>query len=432
MGRNLSELLLQSFSSGQIQLIRRVADESALHHYPLYIVGGFVRDLLLSRPSQDFDLVVEGDAIALAGSLVEKYGGRLSVHGKFGTAKIDVRSWELENKIETGSKIRFPSLHSIDLISARSETYRHPAALPSVRMGTLADDLRRRDFTINALSIRLDGTHFGDLSDEVGGLEDLEQGRVQVLHARSYVDDPTRMYRAVRYEKRYGFQIDPETLALVPEARSLIDKLSSQRIRRELELILEEPNAASMFERLAGLDLLRPIHALLSVDNQTLQRLDEVQLDPPYAVPHLTLSHLRWLVWFMPLSEKQIKSLNKRLHFTAILMESLLDSSRIFAELSAFGDRHPSQVVERLDHFPLLAVYATYSAAPRGRSKEALQKYLVEWRHIMPKTTGSELKSLGLQPGPRYQEILSRLRAGWLDGEITSETQETDLLKALL
>ena len=241
----------------QLDLIHRVADEASTLGFPIYIVGGFVRDLLLGRPGLDFDLVVEGDAIKLADSLASKYGGKATVHQKFGTAK-----W-------------FVNRHSfVDLISARSEIYEFSAALPTVKMGTLSDDLHRRDFTINTLAIRLDGNHFGELHDELGGLDDLQNGFVRVLHPRSFIDDPTRMFRAVRYEQRYGFKITKETLALVPEARELIDKLSAQRIRHELDLILGEPNAASMLARLDKLGLLKPIHHSLGCDKALKTRFE--------------------------------------------------------------------------------------------------------------------------------------------------------------
>ena len=175
MENNLSELLQKTISSDQLDLIHRVADEASALGFSIYIVGGFVRDLLLGRPGLDFDLVVEGDAIELADSLVSKYGGKATIHQKFGTA-----NWFVNKN------------SSIDLISARSEIYSHPAALPTVKMGTISDDLHRRDFTINTLAIRLDGDHFGELHDGLGGLDDLQHGLVRVLHPRSFIDDPTR------------------------------------------------------------------------------------------------------------------------------------------------------------------------------------------------------------------------------------------------
>lgn len=422
--RNLSSLLETSLDAARLDLIRRVAQESAALGFPIYLVGGFVRDLLLGGPSLDFDLVVEGDAIKLARFLAKKYGGKVTAHEKFGTAKIDIRDWGIGDR----DSVKNYSLFSVDLISARGETYKHPAALPTVKMGSIADDVRRRDFTINTLVVRLDDAHFGELRDDLGGLADLERGLVRVLHPHSFVDDPTRMYRAVRYEVRYGFKIVEDTLRLIPEARALIDKLSPQRLRRELDLILEEPRAASMLARLAELDLLRPIHLALPAASH---RLDSYST-PQFAIPHLSASNLRWLLWLMSLSKEQIESLNKRLHFTALLMQSLLASSKLFAELDFLARSKPSRCVEYLEELPLLAVYAVYLAAPQGKPKQALEKYLREWRHVKPKTTGHDLKKIGIPPGPKYQKILWRLRAAWLDGDLNSEEQELKFLEALL
>jgi tRNA nucleotidyltransferase (CCA-adding enzyme) len=417
MDDNLSDLLQKTISSDELDLIHRVADEASALGFPIYIVGGFVRDLLLGHSTLDFDLVLEGDAIKLADSLASKYGGKATIHQKFGTAK-----WLIDN-------------HSfVDLISARSETYKHPAVLPTVKIGTISDDLQRRDFTINTLAIRLDGNHFGEMHDELGGMDDLQHGLVRVLHPRSFPDDPTRMFRAVRYEQRYDFKIETETLALIPEARELIDKLSAQRIRHELDLILDEPNAASMLARLDELGLLKPIHPSLRYD-KALQTRFESATDFPFGFSSSGLSNirdLRWLLWLMTLSNKEIASLNKRLHFTTPLLKSLLASSKLLADLTAFSNLKPSQCVERLGKFPLQAIYAVLRAAPRGRPKQALEKYLSEWRHVQPKTTGHDLKKLGLEPGPRYQAILKKLRNAWLDGEVKSIKEEKFLLEKIL
>jgi len=171
---------------------------------PLYAVGGFARDLLLGRRVKDVDLVVEGDAIP---SPAPRPRPRRTRDRAFQVSHSNVVSPEAFNLQ--------PS--TLDLISARSETYEHPAALPTVKLGALTDDLRRRDFTINALAVRLDGENFGEMRDDLGGMSDLERGLIRVLHPRSFVDDPTRLLRAVRYAQRYGFQIAPETRALIPE-----------------------------------------------------------------------------------------------------------------------------------------------------------------------------------------------------------------------
>ncbi|MBE3117409.1 MAG: CCA tRNA nucleotidyltransferase, partial [Candidatus Atribacteria bacterium] len=252
-----AERLERTLPPDYLTLLHLVADEAAARGLPLYLVGGFVRDLLLGRSVKDFDLVVEGDAISLAKALAAQHGGRVTVHVRFGTAQ-----WFLPDS----------DIHALDFISTRSESYKHPAALPTVKPGMLIDDLRRRDFTINTLALRLDGDHFGELRDDLGGLEDLQAGLVRVLHPVSFVDDPTRLFRAVRYELRYGFQIAPETLALIPDARLLINRLSAERVRHELDLILEEENAASMLKRLAELGILAAAHPALEWNKATQTR----------------------------------------------------------------------------------------------------------------------------------------------------------------
>src|SRR5258705_1283537 len=249
--------LESALSAEHLRLLHFGRDAALQRGLPLYIVGGSVRDLVLGRRLNDFDLTVEGDAIALARALASKHGGGMTAHKKFGTAK-----WFLPETLKMDHD-------TLDLISARSETYKYPAALPTVKLGSLADDLHRRDFTINALAVRLDGSHFGELRDDLNGMDDLQKGMIRVLHPRSFIDDPTRMYRAVRYEGRYGFKIDEDTLALIPEARPFVEKLSAQRIRHELDLILEESNAVSMLKRLDELDLLSVIHPVLANFNQS-------------------------------------------------------------------------------------------------------------------------------------------------------------------
>ena len=185
--QNLAELLKRSLGEERQQLLQSVLEEATQRNLPLYIVGGAVRDMMLERPVNDFDLTVEGNAIDLARALSKKHGGGVTAHTKFGTAK-----WFLAPELKADHS-------TLDLVTARSETYQHPAALPTVAFGTIADDLRRRDFTINAMALRLDGEHFGELRDDFQGMDDLQKGIVRVLHPGSFIDDPTRLYRAVRY-----------------------------------------------------------------------------------------------------------------------------------------------------------------------------------------------------------------------------------------
>jgi tRNA nucleotidyltransferase (CCA-adding enzyme) len=429
----------QALSPQHVSLLRMVADMAAIRRLPLYLVGGFVRDLLLGIPPSDFDLVVEGDAIAFARSLAGKYGGKITPHAHFGTA-----IWNLDGELLASLQVlsRDPkeaqpaNLRTLDIISARSETYYSHGALPTVNLGTLKDDLARRDFTINTLALRLDGDHWGELRDDLGGLDDLKRGLVRVLHPDSFQDDPTRLFRAVRYEQRYDFRIFPETKALALQAKSLIPLLSAQRIRHELDLILEEQNASAMLKRLSEMDLLQPVHPELTWNDAIRQRfLNAFRRLPEYPFrpnPFFSdRSFLGWHFWLMTVTSTDLESLNRRLHFHAKLFESLLAASALSAELPALIGLKPSQWVRRLENLPLTAVYVVFLATPDEKARQNLDKYMETWRHVKPKTNGHDLIKRGLPAGPRFQQVLWRLREAWLDEEVKTENEELDLLALL-
>jgi len=414
--------LERSLSAQMLTLLRIVADAAGTRQLPLYLVGGFVRDLMLGIPAADFDLVVEGDAIALAKALAAEYGGRVTGHVRFGTAQ-----WFRPDS----------DGHALDFSSTRSEIYKHPGALPTVKPGRLRDDLVRRDFTINTLALRLDGAHWGELHDELDGLNDLKGGLVRVLHSHSFLDDPTRLFRAVRYEQRYGFRIAPETLMLIPPARPLVGSLSAERIRHELDLILDEEKAAAMLKRLAELDLLQPVHPALAWNDQKRKRFingwrternRNIKTVPPFAGRNF----LNWHFWLLDLPLNGIESLEQRLHFHAKLQGSLLAASALFTDLLSLTNIKPSQCVARLEGLPLSAVYVVCLSVPDGEARQNLINYLETWRHVKPKTNGYHLQKLGLPPGPHYQKVLSRLRQAWLDGEVGTEGEETKLLEKLM
>jgi tRNA nucleotidyltransferase (CCA-adding enzyme) len=412
----------RSLSAPQLKVLRSVAEAAGTRQVPLYLVGGFVRDLMLHVPATDFDMVVEGDAIDFAKGLVAQFGGRVTAHVRFGTAQ-----WFRPDS----------NGHPLDIISTRSETYDHPGALPTVKSGRLSDDLARRDFTINTLALRIDGEHWGELHDELGGLNDLKRGLVRVLHPQSFQDDPTRMFRAIRYEQRYGFQIVPETLAIIPPARSGISLLSAERVRHELDLILDEEKAAAMLSRLAELDLLQPVHSSLAWDDIKMERFTKAwrmhENNPFVAGPSsASRSFLNWHYWLLDRAGSEIQSIDQRLHFQANLLESLLAASTLFKDYPALTGLKPSQCVTWLEALPLTAVYTPFMSVPEGQARQNLHDYLEKWRKIKPKTNGDDLKERGLLPGPRYKLILSTLRQAWLDGTVQTKSEEMNLLDKLL
>lgn len=428
---DLGNRLKGALSPGEFHLIQRVANEAAARGLPLYMVGGLPRDLVLGRRGTDFDLVVEGDAITLAQVLAAKHGGQVTAHSRFGTAKwvLDEADTLSANRAP-GSSTRAMVRDHIDLASARKEHYRHAAELPRVEVGAIDDDLRRRDFTINTLAIRLDGSHFGEVWSHFGALEDLRDGVVRVLHPGSFRDDPTRMYRAVRYEQRYGFKIAPDTLNLIVDARGLIPGLSGQRIRHELDLILDEDTAHLILHRLGQLDLIRPIHPALPTDESAWNRLATRASGDGADVAGLSQRDLGWLLWLMEVSTRDIGSIQARLHFNREMHTALLAASKLSREAAKFSRWKPSRVTAHLRTVPLWAISAVHRAVLSGASKRALGQYLAEWRFVRPTIRGHDLKARGLDPGPSYNSILRDLRDGWLDGEITTKSEETQHVDA--
>lgn len=395
-------------------LLSNIAAQAASLNMPCYLVGGFVRDLLLNEPVNDLDIVVEGNAIKLGKSLVKKFGGKLTPHDKFQTA-----IWCLPETFNLQSA-------ALDLITARKETYKHPGALPTVTLATIEDDLRRRDFTINAMAIRIDGDHFGELLDPLNGQADLEKRIIRVLHPRSFIDDPTRIFRAIRYEGRYSFDLEFETLNLIsPEALAVISQLSGERIRHELDLIFEEQGASQMILRVASLGILNAIHFALPPLNLGYANFLEMNLPLDIPISRITLGYMLWL---MDLLEDEILSIAKRLDFTSDMTYSIWAASQLKKSLPDLVNSKPSIWTFALEKLPLTSIYAIYLIS----REKALLDYLSAWRHVKPHTTGDDLKARGLQPGPRYGEVLSLLRAAWLDGDVKDKDQENEFLGTLL
>ena len=398
-------------------LLRQIDSQAAALGLPAYLVGGGVRDILLGQPALDLDIVVEGNAIQLANALSSKYGGVLTTHTKFRTA-----TWQP------------PEGPPLDLITARRETYRAPATLPDITPSTLADDLARRDFSINTLALRLADSTLVDLHN---ARADLQNGAIRVLHPQSFIDDPTRLYRAVRYEIRYGFTIAPDTLALIPPALPLVERLTAERLRHELDLAFYETRPARVLARMSELGLLNAVLPdVLPWDSALANWLDSALAVPPPPEWGLGLTFngqplnlvLGYAVWFSGLAQSQITLLHERLTFPLTVLKNAQAVSALLAELPALAGSKPSAWVRHLTDVPLAALYAAHLIS----GEDAIKRYVTDWQHIHPKTDGEALKALGLPPGPRYAEILWHLRAAWLDGEITTPEQEQTLLNSLL
>jgi len=452
---NLASKLDGALPPAHLALLRVIASRAQRHHFPISIVGGFVRDLLLDHPGLDFDIVVEGDAILLCHDLTDEFGGRYIFHSRFGTAKwtlIEIRT-ALAKKIEAiiSEDPQFSSPDSsidlnpgtlpdtIDLISARTEFYERPTALPTVERSGIKLDLHRRDFTINTLALRLDGHHYGELLDFWGGLKDLRNGLVRVLHSLSFVDDPTRLLRAVRFEQRFKFNIETRTLELMKEALPLLKQVSGDRLRHEFDLILVEESASAMLARLKELGILAAIYPDLTWDD-TLAGLLPVTLssfNPEWQLPSSSggipaVKLISYLIWLSSLSETAILGLARRLRFPAILANLLIRAHQIVLDLPSIVTAPPSQIYDRLVAYSPLALATVYRLLGPGDLSRPIKDYLTQYRHITPFTTGETLQSLGLSPSPAFRPILKAARDAWLNGKIRTAAEEHSLVMDLL
>ncbi len=439
----VAEKLSKVVPPARLALLHALAEEADKINLPVFVVGGFVRDLLLDRPSLDFDIVVEGDAIFFANRLADRYDGRVLTHRRFGTAKwvIQGNAAKLVEKLSlSGEQVAGDLPESLDLITARTEFYEQPAALPTVESSSIKMDLHRRDFTINTLALRLDGEHYGKVHDYWGGLSDLHKGRIRVLHALSFVDDATRLLRAVRFEQRFDFQIEPRTLALMEESLPLLNKLTGARIRHEITLILAEPKAPEMLARLAELGILHAIHPALPWDDgigASLRQLDGREIDPVWALPGRfgTLSRkqtLGYLVWLGHLRETTLRAIVSRLRCKSELRTLLVSTSKVVHSLPNLVEAPVSAVVRDLEKVPRAALYAAYLIIPDDHMRGLLYRYAARWAEIEPLITGDDLRAMGLKPSPAFGRILSALRDAWLDGEVQTPEQEQALLADLL
>jgi tRNA nucleotidyltransferase (CCA-adding enzyme) len=400
------------------RLIARIGELAAEETLPIFMVGGCVRDLLLGRKNLDLDFVVEGDAIAFAKSVHAKIGGRVNSFPPFGTAK-----WSPDDA--TLRHLDAASLPDhIDFASARNEFYEHPTALPTVYTGSIKLDLLRRDFTINTLAVQI-APHFGRVIDFYGGLQDLENRLIRVLHSLSFIDDPTRILRAVRFEQRLDFTIEARTAALIEAGLPMLGRITGERVRAELDLLFMEPQPDAGMLHLKSLGALREIHPALDVSEATLALLGTLRTPPADEVDlYPRLPEDIWLVLASAMPPEAVAHLCDRLLISGSLRTLMSQTAELVRRATALGtNKLPSEVVTFLDAYDERAIRTLYATTSLAASQDLVRRYLRGWHHIHPSTTGHTLIAHGLKPGPCFQRILSRLRAGLVNGEFTHQDE---------
>lgn len=432
---NIVRQMRTTLPPGLWRLIEVIGAQAQAQRMGLYMVGGFVRDLLLRHPVVDIDLVVEGEAVELVRVLHQRYGGDIRSHAQFGTAK-----WRLDETVAGAlgvNSVEWPTF--IDFVSARTEFYEEPTALPTVQRGSIKLDLHRRDFTINTLAIRLSPEPFGELLDFYGGEQDIHDGVIRVLHSLSFVDDPTRMLRAVRLEQRLGFQIEPRTEELIHNALPLLDRVSGDRIRHELASILAEMEPLRALVRLDRLGILRALHPHLRVDDWARAAFYAVRYARQFPPWRALAFFDNWMLtafslFTSRLSEDDLEKLGRRLQFSRVYLNHLHNARAAIALLPLLDEgQPPSAVVEMLEPLDEVGWLAAWAAAPTKTARDTLARFASEWRFVRPTLDGRTIQTLtGLKPGPIYKTLLNGLRQAWLDELISTPEEERALLRWLV
>ncbi|MFC2018311.1 CCA tRNA nucleotidyltransferase, partial [Chloroflexota bacterium] len=333
------------------------------------------------------------------------------IHRRFGTAKL------------RGKK------SSIDFVTARHETYAHPGALPTVLPGSIKDDLQRRDFTINSMAIHLNMNSCGKLLDPCNGRDDLENGLIRVLHPKSFIDDATRMFRAIRYEQRFSFKLEVTTEKLLYENLAMLSTISGDRIRHELELVLREDFPEKALHRAAELGILNKIHPSLRSNGWLEDRFRQARAMVTY--PSITLS-LSLMLYH--LSHEEGEELIGRLRFPKTTARVIGDTLRLKKKLPSLAapDLSSSAIYRLLEGNSPPSVMASALASDSTLIQQRLHLYLDKLRHVKISLDGEALLAMGVPPGPLLGEILRALKEAKLDQRAKSREEERALVRLWL
>ena len=399
------------------RILRQAGQIAAELGYRAFIVGGFVRDLLLGIENLDVDLVIEGDGIEFAAQFARALDGEVKKHTEFRTAVLTL-----------------PDGFKLDIATARKEFYPGPAALPEIEPASLQEDLSRRDFVVNTMAIDLAPEKFGNLIDFFGGQLDLEQKKVRVLHEDSFIEDPTRVFRAVRFEQRYAFTLEERTARLMGEAlrSKALSRLSGERIREELIQILEEDRPGKVIHRMQQLGVLEAVHPKLQLTLEKEKKLD--YLVDIFARFQILFSRevKRWLIRLLLLlddmSQVEVEEFCQRYRFSKEERDSLisgrLEAEKIVRGLSIPESLAPSLIYHLLEPFSQEVLLFAIAKTRDKMLERRIFHYLAKLKQVKVEIDGNDLKRLGYSPSPRFSQILEELKKTRLDGRIKTKEEE--------
>ncbi len=394
-----------------LNLLWRARDIAAAGGESLYLVGGAVRDLMLRKTSFDIDLVLEGDALTLAKELSTRIGAKLTTHPQFGTAKL-----------------RWQNKWDIDLTTAREETYARPGVLPAVKPSIIKSDLFRRDFTVNAMAVALSAERWGELINPYGGRSDLERKLIRVLHEKSFVDDATRIWRAIRYATRLDFTIEDNTLKLLKRDIAFMETISGDRIHYEIECVLKEDCAEEALSYAHELGVLQKVHPSLRAGKWLAQKFQKAreltsQGKPPMGL-YLALTTYK-------LDSDELEQFISFLCFDRAVTRLLWEVNELKSKLPALARLKlaPSRIYGLLHGYSAEAIQALTLASGSKTACDHMKLYLDSLCHVKPSLTGEDLKKMGVPEGPRMKEILARLLEARLDGRVRDREEEERVVR---
>ncbi|KAF0218543.1 MAG: hypothetical protein FD174_2843 [Geobacteraceae bacterium] len=428
--KEVVSLMNKHLSPRVVQLLKDMGMTGELLGLPVYAVGGFVRDLLLGSENLDIDVTVEGDGILFAETFARDFGGRCKSHRKFGTAVIVL-----------------PDDFKIDVASTRLEYYESPGALPTVERSSLKMDLYRRDFTINTLAIKLNPQEYGRLIDYFGAQRDLQEKTVRVLHNLSFVEDPTRVLRAIRFEQRLDFHIAKHTENLIKNAvkMNFLEKLGGKRLLAELVHILREKDPLRAVERMASLGLLRFIHPDLRLAPETRRLLEEAwKTISWFDLLFLERRYEKWAVYFLvlcdPLDNERFWGTCTRLavneHYKEKLFEMRKKAGEILEEMQKRVERKGkvsrSDIYHWLKELPVEILLYMMAKTGSEEVKKFISLHFTQLQNVRCLITGEDLKKLGVPEGPAYKKILDMVLSARLNNLVQSLEDELRMVEKTL
>ena len=416
--RNIVKFMKERLSKRLVDILKTLGKIADKKGYRAYVVGGFVRDLFLYRVNEDIDIVIEGDGIAFAKKYASMVGARIHSYKKFGTAVII-----------------FPDGFKIDVASARMEYYKFPAALPTVEMSSIKLDLFRRDFTVNTLAIQLSPDRFGILIDFFTAQKDIKEKTIRILHNLSFVEDPTRVFRAIRFEQRFGFSIGKLTSGLIENAVKMdfFKRLSGRRVFAEFRQILEEENPTPAIIRLNDYNLLSVLHLSITLDNDLISLFNSVKkVLSWHDLLFLEESYMKWAVYFLALIRSGDKKMTNEIcvHFElAPRYRRLFCVERFEADRYLFWlERHlpvkNSVLYNKLSGFKTELLLYMMAATKKEIVKRSISNYFTRLRYVHTLISGKDLKNMEIEPGPVFREILQTVLEAKLNGKLKTKSDE--------